>query len=80
MANATATTFTHIFHFTNNEEMSYCLSHLDCYVNPVQAEEHEFDGEALYEVVFTTTKQISKAAMTRMVKHFDPKDHKFNQV
>jgi hypothetical protein len=79
MITATNTMFTHIFHFTNNEEMSYCLSHLDCYVKPVQAEEHEFDGHALYEVIFTTVKQISKATIAKMVKHFDPKDYKFNQ-
>lgn len=73
------TTFTHIFHFTNNEEMSYCLSHLDCYITPVQSAEHEFDGYAPNEVVFTTSKQVAKATITKMVKHFDPKDHVFNQ-
>lgn len=75
----TTKTYTHIMHFHNNDEMGYAFTHLDCFINPIDASEDEFDGDAPFEVVFTTAKPISKAAITRMVKHFEPKDHKFNE-
>lgn len=70
----------HILHFANNEEMSYCLSHLDCFVQPVTSNENEFDGDAPNEVTFTTGKLISKTVIARMTKHFEPKDSLFNQT
>lgn len=76
----TTKTYTHILHFTNNEEMSYALSRLDCFVNPVTSSGDEFDGDQPFEVVFTTNKPISKAAIARMVRHFEPKDSTFNQI
>lgn len=75
----TTTTYAHTMHFANNEEMSYAHSHLDCFVQVASAGEEEFDGDASNEVVFTTNKPLSKAAIKRIVEHFDPKDSTFNK-
>lgn len=81
MTTATTTkTYTHIMHFSNYEEMGYAHSGLESFVqNILESSEEEFDGDAPNEVVFTTTKPLSQAAIKRMTKHFDPKDSTFNQ-
>ncbi len=75
----TQTTYMHIMHFTNGEELGYAFSHLECFINTSSAEEYEFAGDDPFELVFITIKPMSQAAIKRMVAHFSPKDQKFNQ-
>jgi hypothetical protein len=76
----TSTTYTHILHFTNFEEMGYALSHLDCFVAVADSSENEFDGDAEFEVVFTTLKKIPQTTIKKLTSHLDPKDSTFNTV
>lgn len=79
MATTTIKTYTHVLHFSDNGEMSYCFSHLDNFVQVASSSLEEFNGDAPNEVVFTTNKPVSKAAIKRITSHFEPKDSAFNK-
>jgi hypothetical protein len=63
--NVTSTTYTHILHFTNYSEMGYAFTHLDCFVVVADSSENEFDGDAEFEVVFTTLKKIPQTTIKK---------------
>lgn len=76
MATITTTkTYTHIFHFTNYREMGYCETHLDLFIKgEMEVTSDEFDGDAEFEVVATTTKPLPQTTINKILKHFQPKD------
>lgn len=79
MKAATATTFKHTLNFSNSDEMGYASTHLDCFLSTIiSIEEDEFDGDAPYEVRFTTAKSIPQTTIKKMVVHFAPSQHTFN--
>ena len=69
----------HTMNFANNEEMSYCASHLDCFVSASDIQENEFDGDHENEVTFSTAKPIPQTVIKKMVKHFEPAGQAFNK-
>lgn len=68
----------HTFHFSNNQEMSYCADHLECFIDPETVDALEFDGDKPYEVTFTTEKKLPRTVIKKMLSHFQPVDYAVN--
>jgi len=79
MAVTRTTTYEHVFHMANCEEMDYAANIIDTYTKVTKpVESYEFDGDEPFEVAFYTAKPLSRATIKKINGDIKPRDYNYN--